>query len=117
MVVFLQSTSPSPALSLVNRVLPVEVMGSTALASPKTAAAVALQKSQSNPRHTPFASGAANPGSPVVTTHRSLPRALTSCSVLEWPPAKSSDPKKIMVSDKINIALIIISSESVIELI
>ena len=63
------------------RVLPVEVIALILDESPKTAAAVARQKSMSKPFQVPSESGYANPAIPVLTTQRSTPRAFTSSSV------------------------------------
>ena len=62
----------------------------TLFASPKTAAATALQKSTSNPCQFPLSSGAAKPAKPVLIIQFNLPLALTSSSV----PART-DPANI----------------------
>ena len=67
---------------MVKRVLPVAVVYETLLASPKVAAATALQKSTSKPFQLPLSSGAAKPGKPVLIIQFNLPLALTSSNVL-----------------------------------
>src|SRR5210317_170238 len=81
MVVLRYSRSPSPEFSTVKRVLPVVGTNFTLSGLPSTAAAVARQKSTSKPAQRPESSGAAKPGTPVVTTQFSSPRAFTSSSV------------------------------------
>ena len=77
MVVLRHNTSPSPEFSLVKRVLPVEVTAFILDESPKTAAAVARQKSTSKPFQVPLSSGYANPeiqpdsGDIIYVEHRS----------------------------------------------
>ena len=114
MVVLRHNTSPSPELSLVKRVLPVEVTALILEASPKTAAAVARQKSMSKPFHVPLSSGYANPAIPVLTTQRSSPRDFTSSRV----PAdtgNTSAPIAIKASADFNSALIFFSFEHIYE--
>ena len=78
---FRASISISPEAKEVNRVLPVVGTNSIASESFKTAAATARHTAMSKPCHTPFASGCAKPGTPVLTPQFSLPRALTSSRV------------------------------------
>jgi hypothetical protein len=58
---------------------------STAIGSPKMAAATARHTATSKPSHSPLALGAAKPVRPVVTPQFSDPRSCTSASV--WPDA------------------------------
>ena len=55
---------------------------STALASPKTAAATARHTSTSIPSHTPASFGLPKPARPVLEPHISFPLSLTISSVL-----------------------------------
>src|SRR5262245_54124978 len=64
-----ESTSTSPVCSAVKRCAAVSGVKRTFFASPSTAAAIARHTSTSSPRHSPCASGAENPATPVVTPH------------------------------------------------
>src|SRR5215467_2851439 len=75
-------TSTSPACSEVKRCCEFSGTNLTLLASFRTAAATAWQKSTSRPDQTPLLSAFENPGPDVLTPHTSWPRALTASSVL-----------------------------------
>src|SRR5262245_23841351 len=68
-VVMRDSTSTSPLCRAAKRWAAVSGVNRTSFASPRTAAAIARHTSTSRPRHSPCASGAENPATPVVTPH------------------------------------------------
>ena len=80
-VVFLDKTSISPDANAGKRVLPVRFVNLTLVASPRTAAASALQYATSKPCHLALSSVYANPGKPVLMPHCKCPRALTFSKV------------------------------------
>jgi len=68
-VVLRDSTSISPACSAVKRCCEDSGVNRTLFASPNMAAATARHMSASRPRQLPWASGAENPATPVLTPH------------------------------------------------
>ncbi|KAG1600304.1 hypothetical protein G6F46_014029 [Rhizopus delemar] len=89
-VVLRVSTSTSPDCSAVKRCC--EFSGTTLIlsASPKTAAAMARQRSTSSPCHLPCASGAEKPAKPVVVPHATAPRWRTTSSVAACAPCAAA---------------------------
>ena len=72
-VVFLDKISISPEVKAVNLSLALNGVYLTLLASPKTAAATALQTSTSTPVQFPDASALEKPGRPCDTPHLTKP--------------------------------------------
>jgi len=87
--------STSPEAKAVKRVWPVVGTNSTAIGSPRTAAATARHTPTSKPSHSPLASGAAKPTRPVDTPQFNVPRDLTSSSV---PAAAAPAARPAMVT-------------------
>ena len=80
-VVLRNNTSTSPALSTSKRSAAVSGRNSTLVASPRTAAATARQKSASKPSWLPSGWVSEKPTSEPLTPQRSTPRACTAASV------------------------------------
>src|SRR4029079_14396123 len=87
-VLLRERTSTSPACSEVKRCCELSGTNLTLLASFRTAAATALQKSTSRPVHLPWLSAFEKPGPEVLTPHTTWPRDLTASSVL---PAQAGE--------------------------
>ena len=80
-VVLRDSTSMPPVLSGSKRSLAESGVNLTLVASLKTAAAIARQKSTSKPVQLPLSSGRENPGTPWLTPQMSEPRSFTALRV------------------------------------
>jgi hypothetical protein len=90
----------SPVLSGSKRSLAESGVNLTLVESFKTAAAIARQKSTSNPVQLPLSSGSENPATPWPTPQMSEPRSFTALSVCaeaatEPPSAKTAPKRKI----------------------
>src|SRR6516165_7413003 len=99
-VVLRESTSISPVLSGSKRSLAESGVNLTLIASFSTAAAMARQKSTSNPFQLPLSSGFEKPGRPWLTPQMSKPRSLTALSVCAF-GAVAGQPTAIKTDRKI----------------
>src|SRR3954452_16801234 len=93
-VVLRASRSTSPDCSAVKRSLAVSATNLTLLASLKTAAATARQKSTSSPVQLPCASGRPKPPSVPLAPQLSIPRDLIALS--DW--AEAADAAKAIAA-------------------
>src|SRR5258706_4797708 len=99
----LDSTSTSPVCSAVKRCCAERGTYLTLLASPITAAAIALQMSTSKPDQRPWVSGNDQPETPVDTPHAITPLRLIASTVGPAPAlsARHSQPNVAIPSNPI----------------
>ena len=102
---FLESTSISPACNAVNLSFALKGVYFTLLASPKTAAATALQTSTSIPVHFPLSSALEKPGRPCETPHFTKPCFFVASTVLAFFPPS---PHEVRIKAKTEILQIVL---------